>query len=86
MNITYEEWQAELARCAEESVVAGFTVAETAAAMGRSIHFIRGMIRLGIQRGTIAYAGTRPSTRIDGRDCRVPVYRLRKPAKVRRSS
>ncbi|MFA5650708.1 MAG: hypothetical protein WC914_06165 [Proteiniphilum sp.] len=54
----------------------GFSIAEMAESLGMGDNWCRQKIRALIKAGKVICAGKKMSTTIDGRTCRVPVYRV----------
>jgi len=79
-SIRLDEWLDELKSLRKESVD-GFTSTDVAGKMGRSLTWTRGMMRRAFEAGKLTMVGTREMTRMDGRPCWVPVYRVVKKAK-----
>ena len=74
-TIRVDEWQAALAALTAKSAE-GFTALEMAEQAGRGTPWAQTKLREGIRKGVIECTGTKESTRIDGKPCRTPVYRV----------
>jgi len=73
-TIRVDEWQAALAALTAKNAE-GFTTAEMADQSGRGVPWAQMKLREAVRKGLVVYSGTRESQRMDGRPCRVPVYR-----------
>jgi predicted transcriptional regulator len=73
-RIRVDEWQAALAALAAKNAE-GFTTAEMAEQSGRSVVWVQTKLREAHRKGLLECNGTKESTRMDGKPCRVPVYR-----------
>lgn len=83
-EITRDEWLAELDRLGVGQTVqggdAGASVKEIHDATGLGRDTVRRKLSVGVAAGTVA-VGFANRTRMDGRTCKTPVYRLVRPAK-----
>jgi len=73
-GIRVDEWQAALAALTAKSAD-GFTTAEMADNTGHTVTWAQTKLREAVRKGFVVYAGTRETTRVDGKPCKVPVYR-----------
>jgi hypothetical protein len=81
-SIRVDEWLAELEKLSRRSVD-GFSVKELADSTGHSLLWSRNVIKAGMARGLVEYAGKKSAVRMDGGACLVPVYRSKRGAKSR---
>jgi len=76
MDITVDEWVAELERLGVGNDVKGFTSEELADAMGCTMQTARKYLKRAFKAQRAEYCGERLTYRINGRPLPVPVYRL----------
>ena len=74
-KITTDEWLAELERVYSPNDADGMTAIEIAEAMGKGVAAARIYLGRAIRAGVWELAGKAQRPAIDGRICRVPVYR-----------
>ena len=74
-EITTDEWRAELDRVYGAQDADGMSVRELAAALGLGPVTARGYLHRAIDAGVWEFAGKAQRPSIDGRRCRVSVYR-----------
>lgn len=76
MSITFEEWTKQL-RDLRTNVDGGFTIKELSAAANMSLSWAHHAVVKLVERGECEYIGKKPMIGITGRQCWVPVYKLK---------
>jgi predicted transcriptional regulator of viral defense system len=72
--IRTDEWMQEIERLSQRHIE-GFTMQEVADAIGISSRQTREKVGKAIRLGILAHVGFRDGKSIDGKRCRIPVYR-----------
>ena len=83
-TITVDAWLKELESSSHVASAEGISSVELIELTGRSREWMQRAIRLAIRAGSLAFAGRRKGTTVDGRVTWTPVYRLTNPEKLRR--
>lgn len=79
-SVREDQWLAEIARLTKLHAE-GFSTSDAAASTGMSLPAIRTKVAMGIRLGVLQMVGFRDGQAIDGKRCKVPVYRAVKRKK-----